>query len=72
MAKSKYSEVGPLCWTSEQRFKVDSLTGNAAWRGQTLFGLSMPCLILSLIHSFMKIRISIQALDVLLRDLESQ
>lgn len=40
--------------------------------GQTLFGLSLLFLIISLIFSFMEIRISIQALDILLKDLEDQ
>jgi hypothetical protein len=40
--------------------------------GHILFGLSLLFLIISLIYSFMEIRISIQALDILLKDMENQ
>ncbi len=38
--------------------------------GQILFGLSLLFLIISLVYSFMEIRISIKALDILLKDME--
>lgn len=38
--------------------------------GQVLFGASLLFLIISLVYSFMEIRISIQALDILLEDME--
>jgi hypothetical protein len=38
--------------------------------GQILFGLSLIFLIISLVYSFMEIRISIKALDILLKDME--
>ncbi len=38
--------------------------------GQTLFGLSLALLMLSLWISFLEIRISVQALDILLEDIE--
>lgn len=38
--------------------------------GQVLFGTSLLCLIISLVYSFVEIRISIQALDILLKDME--
>lgn len=38
--------------------------------GQILFGASLLFLIISLTYSFMEIRISIQALDILLEDME--
>ena len=40
--------------------------------GQVLFGLSLLFLIISLVYSFMEIRISIQALDILLQDMEKR
>jgi hypothetical protein len=40
--------------------------------GQILFGFSLLFLVISLVYSFMEIRISIQALDILLKDLEQK
>ncbi len=40
--------------------------------GQILFGLSLLFLITSLIISFMEIRISVRALDILLEDMERE
>ncbi|WP_319542333.1 DUF2721 domain-containing protein [uncultured Pseudodesulfovibrio sp.] len=41
-----------------------------ALAGQILFGLSLLFLIISLVISFLEIRISINALDILLKDME--
>lgn len=41
-----------------------------AFAGQILFGASLVFLIISLGISFMEIRISVQALDILLEDME--
>ncbi|WFS63210.1 DUF2721 domain-containing protein [Pseudodesulfovibrio thermohalotolerans] len=40
--------------------------------GQILFGASLLFLIISMLYSFLEIRISIQALDILLQDMEQR
>ena len=39
--------------------------------GQILFGLSLLFLTVSMLYSFLEIRISIHALDILLQDMEN-
>ena len=51
-------------------FAMVCLVQGWAAAGQALFGASLVFLIASLVISFMEIRISVQALDILLRDME--
>ena len=53
-------------------FSMIALFQELLLTGQILFGLSLLFLVISLVYSFMEIRISIQALDILLKDLEKQ
>ena len=53
-------------------FSMIAVFQDFALTGQILFGLSLLFLIVSLTYSFLEIRISIQALDILLKDMEEQ
>lgn len=53
-------------------FSMIALFQEALLAGQILFGASLLFLIVSLVYSFLEIRISIQALDILLQDMENK
>jgi len=53
-------------------FSMISIFQDWTLAGQVLFGMSLLFLIISLVISFMEIRISINALDILLKDMEQE